>query len=160
MNSTSSHYLSLKHHIIRSCLTDFARFGNMTKKGYNQKSLNKIYKKMTNEELAKMAQSELVGMTAGELNQELAKGGKFVIFTYAISIIIMTYRRPSNKVYFIRHNESAIKYGWPYLFLSFLFGWWGFPFGPIYTIQSIITAFRGNDVTQEVLASINNSNIG
>ena len=34
--------------------------------------------------------------TIEELEADIAKGGKFVIFTYAISIILATFRRPSD----------------------------------------------------------------
>jgi hypothetical protein len=97
-------------------------------------------------------------MSVDELNKELAAGGKFVIYTYAISIVVLTFRRGSKKVFFIKHDESAIKHGWPYLLISLFFGWWGIPFGPIYTIQAIYYAFCGKDVTQEVIDSMNAQN--
>ena len=109
---------------------------------------------MTKEELANMLEPAWTSMTADELEKVLASGGKFVLYTYTFSIIVMTYKRPSKKIHFLRRNESAIKYGWPYLFISLLLGWWGIPFGPIYTIQSIYHAFCGIDVTQEVLSAL------
>jgi hypothetical protein len=81
----------------------------------------------------------------------LQNGGKFVVYYYTISILIMTFRRGSD-IYFLRSNESPIKFGWKFLLLSLFAGWWGFPWGPIYTVQSIYMAFSGKDITKEVMA--------
>ena len=92
--------------------------------------------------------------SGGELQQELQQGGKFVMYQYCISIIILTFRRSSN-VYFIRHDENALIKGLPFTLLSLVLGWWGIPWGPIYTVQSIWVNFKGGkDVTSEVLASM------
>lgn len=91
------------------------------------------------------------GLSSNDIRNEIAQGGKFVIFTYCFSIIIMTFRRPTD-IYFVRANESPIKYGWPWLLISLLFGWWGIPWGPIYTIQAIFKSFSGKDVTAEVFS--------
>ena len=88
-----------------------------------------------------------------DLSEDIAKGGKFVYFTYAISLLIITFKRPS-KVFYIPSNSSPISHGWVYLLISFLLGWWGIPWGPIYTVQSIYYAFVGYDVTGEVLKSL------
>lgn len=102
-----------------------------------------------------MNPSEYMEMTFDELNEELEKGGKFVMYTYTLSIVIMTFRQPSEHIYFIRHDESAIKHGWPYLLASLFLGWWGIPWGPIYTLQSIYYALAGKDVTAEVINNLN-----
>jgi hypothetical protein len=65
----------------------------------------------------------------------------------------MTSRQSSN-IYFVRSNESPIKYGWPWLLISFFLGWWGIPWGPIYTTQAIFRSFSGKDVTLEVLQNL------
>ncbi|MCI0552954.1 MAG: hypothetical protein L0287_18540 [Anaerolineae bacterium] len=92
--------------------------------------------------------------TSGHLQQELQQGGKFVMYQYCISLLIITFRRSSN-IYFIRHEDNAVVKGLPFTLLSLVLGWWGIPWGPIYTIQSIWVNFSGGkDVTQEVLASM------
>ena len=96
----------------------------------------------------------LEGLSGNEIKSELERGAKFVVFTYCFSIIVITFRRSSD-IYFVRSRESAIKYGWPWLLISFVFGWWGIPWGPIYTIQAIFRSFSGKDVTLEVLQSLN-----
>ncbi|HJQ13777.1 MAG TPA: hypothetical protein VJ830_03435 [Anaerolineales bacterium] len=90
----------------------------------------------------------------GELQQELGQGGKFVMYQYCISILILTFKR-SSSVYFIRHEENAVLKGLPFTLLSLLLGWWGIPWGPIYTIQSLWVNLRGGrDVTQEIMPSM------
>jgi hypothetical protein len=97
------------------------------------------------------------GMTMNELNMQVQAGGKFVIFQYCISVIVMTFRRPSD-IYFIKAGESAVSKGIGFTLLSLLLGWWGIPWGPIYTIASLVTNFNGGkDVTNEVLASLKQS---
>lgn len=91
------------------------------------------------------------GLSLSDINDEIQKGAKFVSFTYCISIIIMTFRRPTD-IYFVKSNESATVKGLPFLFISIFFGWWGIPWGPIYTIGSIFTILSGGkDITLEVL---------
>lgn len=92
--------------------------------------------------------------SGSHLQMELKQGGKFVVYQYCISILVMTFRRSSG-IYFIRSGESTVVKGLPFTLLALLFGWWGIPWGPIYTITSIWTNFNGGkDVTQEVIASM------
>lgn len=67
--------------------------------------------------------NDLSHIPYSELSKELEKGGKFVCYTYTISVIFMTFRRPS-QVYFLKSNEWGIKYGWKYLLISLLLGLW------------------------------------
>ena len=98
------------------------------------------------------------GLSTAEINNELNNGAKFVMFEYCISILVMTFKRSSD-IYFIKAGESAAKYSISYTLLSLVFGWWGIPWGPIYTIGSFITNFSGGkNVTNEVLSSMNGQN--
>ncbi|MDR6920591.1 MULTISPECIES: hypothetical protein [Chryseobacterium] len=91
------------------------------------------------------------GLTHEQINHELQRGARFVHFQYTISIIIMTFKRGSD-IYFIKSDDVSVKYSWKYSLLTFVFGWWGFPFGPIYSISSLYSNFKGGkDITQEVL---------
>lgn len=95
------------------------------------------------------------GLSVEEVNRQLAHGARFVYFSYTISIIILTFKRSSG-IYFIRAGESSVKFSIGYTLLTFFLGWWGFPWGPIYTIGSLITNFSGGkDVTQDVINMAN-----
>ncbi len=96
----------------------------------------------------------LEGLSAQQINRDLENGGKFVYYEYCISIIIITFRRPSS-VYFVRAGDSGIGRGLGFSLISLFLGWWGIPWGPIYTIGSFITNFKGGkDVTESVLAQL------
>jgi len=94
------------------------------------------------------------GMKAGEVDFEIGRGARFVFFQYCISVVVLTFRRPSD-IYFLRQGESAVTRGLPFTLLSLMAGWWGIPWGPIYTIQSVYNNSRGGkDVTESVLTSL------
>ena len=92
-------------------------------------------------------------MTVGQAQFEVQNGAKFVFYQYCISILVMTFRRSSH-IYFIRKGESAVAKGLGWSLLTLVLGWWGFPWGPIWTVTSLVNNFKGGkDVTMEVLAS-------
>ncbi|MDH5506570.1 MAG: hypothetical protein OEZ02_05055 [Anaerolineae bacterium] len=94
------------------------------------------------------------GLSSSQLLNQIKDGAKFVVFQYCISIIIITFKRHS-KIYFIPAGESAFGKGLGFTLISLLFGWWGIPWGPIYTIQSAAVNFQGGkDITQDVLISL------
>jgi len=89
-----------------------------------------------------------------QLQQEIQQGAKFVIYQYCISVLVITFKRYSG-VQYIAPDESRVVPGLIYTLLSFVLGWWGIPWGPIYTIQGIWINFSGGkDVTTQVLASM------
>ena len=89
------------------------------------------------------------GMTGEDLASQLELGGRIVLYEYCISIVIMTFRRPSD-IYFIRAGEGSVARGLGFTLLTLFLGWWGIPWGPIYTIGVLITNLSGGkDVTAE-----------
>lgn len=91
-----------------------------------------------------------------ELNRCLAEGAKFVQFSYTISIVVLTFKRYS-KVFFIRKNDSLSEHRAPYTLINLFLGWWGIPFGPIYTIWSLVENAKGNDVTADIINAANSA---
>ncbi|KOR31595.1 hypothetical protein TI05_12565, partial [Achromatium sp. WMS3] len=90
------------------------------------------------------------------LGYELQHGAKFVIYQYCISIIVATFKRPSN-IYFFKADKSSFQTGLKFSLISFLLGWWCIPWGPIYTIKAIAINLKGGqDVTQEIINSLQN----
>ncbi len=89
-------------------------------------------------------------MSGAEMSAELAKGGAFVVYEYAISIVIMTFYRSSD-IIFIRADDNRIVKGLGYIILTLVLGWWGIPWGPIRSVQALVTNFQGGkDVTSKV----------
>jgi hypothetical protein len=97
------------------------------------------------------------GMSANEIVFEINRGARCVVFQYCFSIVIMSFKR-STAVQFIQAGESAVVKSLPYTALSAVFGWWGIPWGFIYTPQVIYKNFQGGtDVTQPMLARLQQS---
>jgi hypothetical protein len=90
-------------------------------------------------------------LSADAIRAEVANGGRFLQFDYAISIVVMTFKR-STDIYFVRHDESHWKNSWPFTLCSLLIGWWGIPWGFIYTPMALYTNLGGGrDLTREVM---------
>ncbi|MBM3993580.1 MAG: hypothetical protein FJ303_05430 [Planctomycetes bacterium] len=101
--------------------------------------------------------SDIVGLdniSDAEFNREIQNGARFVVFSYCISLIIVSFKRAS-AIYFIRAGESRFAKGLPYTLLTLVAGPWGIPFGIIYTIWCIFSnSTGGTDVTEEILAGM------
>ena len=96
----------------------------------------------------------LENLSSQQLSQEVLRGGKFVVFEYCISLLIVTFKRSSG-IYFFRPGEGTLSKSISFTLLSFFLGWWGFPWGPIYTVAALHTNLSGGkDVTMEVINSL------
>jgi hypothetical protein len=94
------------------------------------------------------------GMNPQQVQQLINDGGRFVVYQYCISILILTFRRSSD-VFLIRKGESSASRNALFTGTSLLLGWWGVPWGPIYTVSSVVNNLRGGkDVTSEVMGSL------
>lgn len=94
------------------------------------------------------------GMTPQQVRDEVQRGGRFVIYQYCISILVMSYKRSSD-VIFVKSDQSRHAKGLPYVLISLVAGWWGIPWGPIWTIGTTARNLSGGlDVTQEVVAQV------
>ncbi len=93
------------------------------------------------------------GLTHEQVQVELQRGARFVMYQYCVSLLVITLKRPSS-IYFIRAGEGSVGRGLGFSVISLLFGWWGIPWGPIYTLQSFWVNLRGGrDVTREIIAA-------
>ena len=91
------------------------------------------------------------GITVDQLSFEVDRGARFVMYQYCWSTLLVTFKEASD-IHFIRPGKSRVARGLPYILLTLVLGWWGIPWGPIYSIQSLLTDFQGGeDVTDEVL---------
>ncbi|HET7899338.1 MAG TPA: hypothetical protein VFL47_16740 [Flavisolibacter sp.] len=94
------------------------------------------------------------GMTVTQIQDEITNGGKFVVYTYCISLVVMSFKRPS-AVYFIKRGENAFVKGLPFTLVSLVLGWWGIPWGIIYTIGSLVTNIGGGkNVTDALMKTL------
>ena len=93
-------------------------------------------------------------LSPDQLRHEIETGGRFVVFQYCISIVVLSFKKVS-PIYFIKGDESAFGKGACFSLISLLFGWWGIPWGLIWTVSSLITNCRGGrNITSEVLKTV------
>lgn len=103
-----------------------------------------------------MATVDLEDMTLDEIVSEIRAGSKFVMYKYCVSVVILTFQQPSG-IHLVRAHQSRVVHGLSYTFISLFAGWWGFPWGPIYTIGALFTNLGGGkDLTDTILASVQN----
>jgi len=90
------------------------------------------------------------GLSEEEIKFEVMRGGRFVYYMYCVSVLVVTFKRPS-KIYFVRAGEHRLLKGLPFTLLTLVAGWWGIPWGPIYSAQCLAKNFSGGeDVTVHV----------
>jgi hypothetical protein len=93
-------------------------------------------------------------MNAQQLANELQSGARFVQYQYCVSILVMTFKRGTD-IYFIRADESKTVKGLAWTLLTFVAEWWGIPWGPIYTVQSLWVNLRGgHDLTPQAATTL------
>src|SRR4051812_27776488 len=94
------------------------------------------------------------GLTVGEVRRGIGEGARFVVYQFCISVVVMTFRN-SSAIHFVRDGER--KWG-PVLAMSgvsLVAGWWGIPWGPIWTVGTIVQNLAGGkDVTENVLLAL------
>ena len=96
-------------------------------------------------------------MTAREIQEAVDAGARFVFYQFCISALVITFKR-SSPVYFLKAGEGTLLRGAPFTLISLVGGWWGIPWGPIWTVSTVITNLSGGkDVTQQILAALGTS---
>jgi hypothetical protein len=94
------------------------------------------------------------GLSTAQVQEELQRGGRFVVFEYCVSFFVTTTRRSSD-VYFVRAGQGTFALSLGYTLLSLFLGWWGLPWGFVYTPLCLATnLLGGRDVTELVVPSL------
>jgi hypothetical protein len=94
------------------------------------------------------------GMGPQLVESEVARGGRFVVYQYNFSVVLLSFRRSSD-IYFVRAGENAVAKGLRFTLISLFFGWWGIPWGLIWTPMALLNNLRGgSDVTDEVMKAL------
>lgn len=90
-------------------------------------------------------------LTASRLLDEIPRGGRFTSYTTCVSIVVATIRRPS-PIQYVSPRHSHLASGFRHVWPTLLMGWWGLPWGPIRTIESLVNYLHGGtDLTEAVL---------
>ncbi|HEY2168147.1 MAG TPA: hypothetical protein VGJ30_00865 [Candidatus Angelobacter sp.] len=94
------------------------------------------------------------GMNPQQLANELQSGARFVQYQYCVSALVITFKRGTD-IYFVRADESRLVKGLTWTLLTLVAGWWGIPWGPIYTVQSLWVNLRGgHDLTPRAATAL------
>jgi curved DNA-binding protein CbpA len=72
---------------------------------------------------------------------------RFLIFRQVISFVFLTQTSPKPGIYC---SDCAARQGFKSSAISALFGWWGIPWGPVFTIREIIRNAFGGERRQDV----------
>ena len=94
------------------------------------------------------------GMSPQQVAFEVQRGAKFVQYQYCVSALVVTFKRGTD-IYFVpaEQNRSIKGLGWT--LLTLVAGWWGIPWGPIYTVQSLWVNLRGGlDLTPQAATAL------
>ena len=95
------------------------------------------------------------GMSPQQLAFEVNQGAKFIVYRYCFSALVVTVMQGTD-IYFLRPGQNRISKGIPWILLTLVAGWWGFPWGPIRSMQALWTDFSGGlDVTADVVNAMN-----
>jgi hypothetical protein len=90
------------------------------------------------------------GFSRQALEEQLRAGARFVFFEYCISFLIFTLRH-SSPIFFVRAGQWAWVRGLPFSLVSVVLGWWGVPWGVVYTPLTIVAnSLGGRDITSEI----------
>ncbi|MFH6936586.1 hypothetical protein [Flavobacterium sp. FlaQc-30] len=97
------------------------------------------------------------GLTTFEINVLVQQGGRFVIFPNTISKLVKKFK--GSNIYFVRPEESTIKYALKHFILNLKSCWSESFFQPIYIIKSLFYLMKGGkDYTEYVLNDLNRNN--
>src|ERR1700739_538377 len=96
----------------------------------------------------------LEGMNPQQPANELQSGARFVQYQYCVSALVVTFKRGTD-IYFIPAGESRAVKGLTWTLLTLVAGWWGIPWGQIYTVQSLWVNLRGgHDLTPQAATAL------
>ena len=93
------------------------------------------------------------GMSIQQIEDDVLRGGRFRVFLWNFSVIVMSFQRSSALRYY-RSNQSCGAAAWGWTLLSSVIGWWGIPWGIFFTFHTIYrNCMGGKDLTPEILAA-------
>lgn len=89
------------------------------------------------------------------LKQEIAEGGKFIVYSYCISLFFAVTLRRISPAYLVPKSGPGKQIKKKYNRYNYLFGWWQIPTGLPTTLRNIKLNNRGGlDVTEDIMLNI------
>lgn len=94
------------------------------------------------------------GLTLAGVEQEVLRGGRFVLYSYNFSFVVLSFKRASS-IYFLRSGSDGAGKAFGYSLISLLLGPWGIPWGLFWTPVCIVSNLRGGkDITAFLLEGL------
>jgi len=94
------------------------------------------------------------GLTIAGLRAAVSGGARLVVYTYCESWVLASFKRTTDPI-LVQPGASRLGLAAVPILHSLLFGWWGIPWGPFWTVQTVWRSLRGGiDVTDELLAAL------
>ena len=121
--------------------------------------------KKANEFLIWLSQNKVLIESGEELDygdKRISMNSEVTQFQFCISMLIVTFKFTTKYVF--GGDFSRPVYAFVATMFSLVFGWWGIPFGPIYTIQSVYKNLMGGyqsrieDIFSEIDKNVKNEN--
>lgn len=82
-------------------------------------------------------------------------GKRYVVFPYVFSMLVMTFRRNLGAPRLVGAGDWPVGPLFGAAVITLLTGWWGFPWGVIWTPLALVSIWRGGrDFTNEVLIDV------
>jgi hypothetical protein len=94
------------------------------------------------------------GMTLLQVEEDVLRGGRFRTFPWSFSLVILSFRRSSPLIY-VPANQWVGGHAWLWTLPSLFLGWWGIPWGFLFTLMNIYrNAMGGRELTPAVLQAL------
>jgi hypothetical protein len=94
------------------------------------------------------------GMTVADIRREIGEGARFVVYQFCVSVLVMSFRN-SSAIHFVRDGERYWGSALGMSGVSLVAGWWGIPWGPIWTVGTIVQNLAGGkDITEKMLHAL------
>lgn len=92
-------------------------------------------------------QMQILSGTGLYNNKSITKDSKVIQYQFCFSLIFISFTFPTR--FLLESDDSRKFHNAAACLFTFLFGWWGVPWGPLYSIQSIYRNLKGGS-TQTV----------
>jgi hypothetical protein len=81
------------------------------------------------------------GGGAAYRDQRITPDTEVTQFHACLSFVVLTTRFPSR--YLVVGQDRLLRAGLAYSLVTVMLGWWGLPWGPVYTVQALVRNLRG-----------------
>lgn len=94
------------------------------------------------------------GKSVRDVVSGVTAGGRLVVFQYVFSLLVISFRR-NTPIHYLPPGSTGVGPAFRWSLIPLCFGWWGIPWGIIFTIGAVWRNTAGGvDVTEPILAQL------